>query len=247
MHANELFHKRPLNFAHRGFTKSAPENSLAAFKNAMELGVDGIELDIRTCKSGEIVVFHDSYLSRMTSGKGFIKNRRLSELKRQRLLFQKQETREQIPTLEEVIGLTKGKMFLNIEIKTNGLPGSNIEEKLVDLLYRCGVEREVIISSFNPLVVRRMKKIDATLLTGYLIDKKIKIKNTEIFLSKLTGAKAIHLEKSLAREALLKKMHEFGFYSMIWTVNEKSDMQSLINLNVNGIISDRPDLLKPLT
>jgi len=243
----KIFEKRPLNIAHRGFTKEAPENSLAAFENAIALGVDGIELDVRTCKSGEIVVFHDAYLGRMTSGRGFVKNKTLTELKQQRLLLGGVETAEEIPTLDEVIALTKAKLFVNIEIKTNGLPGNNIEEKLVDLLHRRGVAGDVLISSFNPLVVRRFKKIDGTILTGYLIDKKIKIKNTEIFLSKLTGARAIHLEKTLAREPLLRKMHEFGFYSMIWTVNDRADMTSLRDLGVNGIITDKPDMLKQLT
>lgn len=246
MTLSNLFSRGTLNFAHRGFTRSAPENSMAAFEKALALGVHGIELDVRTCKSGEIVVFHDGFLARMTTGRGLVKNRTLSELKKLRLKDDGRDTAEEIPTLDEVISLTREKIILNIEVKTNTLPGNNIEEKLLDLLYKRGVQNQVIISSFNPLVVRRINKIDGNVLTGYLIDKNIKIRNTEIFLSKFAGAKAIHLEKSLVRENLMQKIHEFGFYSMVWTVNEPPDMQRLLNLKVNGIITDRPDVLKPL-
>ena len=96
---NSIFKQKPLNFAHRGFTATAPENSMAAFKAAVELGAHGIELDVRTCKTGELVVFHDPTLARMTNGRGFIKNKTLEELKELRIKTHDGMTDEQIPTI----------------------------------------------------------------------------------------------------------------------------------------------------
>lgn len=241
---NSIFKQKPLNFAHRGFTASAPENSMAAFKAAIELGVHGIELDVRTCKTGELVVFHDPTLGRMTNGRGFIKNKTLAELKELRIKTQGGMTGEQLPTLKEVIELIDDRALLNVEIKTNGLPKNGIENKVVEVLRHYGIEDKTIISSFNPLVMRRISKIDNQLLTGLLIDKSFKGRRAEILLTKFSGAKAIHLEKSLAKETFIKKVQTLGFYCIVWGVNDPAAMERLTNMGVEAIITDKPDLLK---
>ncbi|MFQ5709476.1 MAG: glycerophosphodiester phosphodiesterase [bacterium] len=241
-----IFDQETLNFAHRGFTARAPENSLAAFRAAIELGVDGIELDVRLCKTGEIVVLHDATVTRMTYGRGFVKARSLSELKRLRLRSDHADLDEHIPTLEEVLELVDGRVLLNIEIKTKGYPRDFIENKVAGIIKRFGVEDKTIISSFNPIVIRRVKKINDRLITGYLMDKSLRVRYSEIPLSKLTRANAIHLEKSLAKDSLLKKIRDFGFYCLVWSVNEREQMQQLLDQGVQGIITDRPDLLNEL-
>ena len=241
---NPIFKQKPLNFAHRGFTASAPENSMAAFKAAIELGAHGIELDVRTCKTGELVVFHDPTLARLTNGRGFIKNKTLEELKELRINTHGGKTDEQIPTLEEVIELVDGRALLNVEIKTNGLPKNHIENKVVEVLRNYGIEYKTIISSFNPLVMRRLKRIDNQLLTGFLIDNNFNVRRSEILLTKFSGAKAIHLEKSLATEAFIKKVRTLGFYCIVWSVNDPAVMERLANMGVEAIITDKPDLLK---
>ena len=241
---NSIFKQKPLNFAHRGFTATAPENSMAAFKAAVELGAHGIELDVRTCKTGELVVFHDSTLARMTNGRGFIKNKTLEELKELRIKTHDGMTDEQIPTIGEVIDLLGDRALLNVEIKTNGIPKNRIEKKVVEVLRHYGIEYKTIISSFNPLVMRRLKKIDDQLLTGFLIDNNFNVGRSEILLTKFAGAKAIHLEKSLAKDAFIKKVQTLGFYCVVWSVNEPAMMERLTNMRVDAIITDKPDLLK---
>lgn len=238
---------RPLNFAHRGFTRTAPENTLAAFREAVELGVDGIELDVRACKSGEVVVFHDPTVTRLTTGRGFVKNKTLSELKELRFQTEHEVYRnERIPTLEEVIDTVGETVLLNVEIKTNGLPKNNFEKRIVEILHSKNMVEKSIVSSFNPLVIRRIRKIDDTILTGYLIDKNFNVRRTEIFLTKMSGARAVHIDKSLATESLVKKIQEFGFLCVVWTVNEPELMRRLSDLGVTAIITDRPDQLKNL-
>ncbi|MFQ5751040.1 MAG: glycerophosphodiester phosphodiesterase [bacterium] len=235
-----------MNFAHRGFTAAAPENSLAAFKAAADLGVDGIELDVRTCKTGEVVVFHDPTVTRMTDGRGFVKNKTLAELKSLRIKYQNKILDEHIPTLAEVIEFLSGRALLNVEIKTNGLPKNHIEHKVVEILKHYGLEYTTIISSFNPMVLRRIKKIDREIVTGYLIDKNFNVRNSEISLTKLFGAKAVHLELSLAKEKLIKKIEQFGYFSVVWSVNDPARMKQLFAMGVNGMITDKPDLLKKI-
>ncbi len=238
---------RTLNFAHRGFTRAAPENSLAAFKAAMELGVDGIEFDVRTCKSGEVVVFHDPTLARMTDGRGFVKNKTLAELKRLRLRSDNPELDERIPTLEELVETVRGRLLLNVEIKTKGLPKDHIENKVVEILRSYGLEYQTIISSFNPIVLRRIRKLDDQIMTGYLLDKNFTVRKSEIPLSRLAGAKAIHFEKSLVTQKLLDKIKRLGVYSAVWTVNDPELMRRFLAMGVNAIISDRPEVLKKIT
>jgi glycerophosphoryl diester phosphodiesterase len=238
---------RTLNFAHRGFTLAAPENSLAAFKAALELGVDGIEFDVRTCKSGEVVVFHDPTLARMTDGRGFVKHKTLAELKRLRLRSANPELDERIPTLEELVETVQGRLLLNIEIKTKGLPKDHIENRVVEILRSYGLEYQTIISSFNPIVLRRIRKLDDQIMTGYLLDKNFTVRKSEIPLSRLAGAKAIHFEKSLVTQKLLDKIKRLGVYSAVWTVNEPDMMRRFLAMSVNAIISDRPDVLKKIT
>lgn len=243
---HEFFQKKPLNFAHRGFTVKAPENSLAAFREAIEVGADGLELDVRTCKSGEVIVFHDPTLARMTNGRGFVKNKTLDELKSLRMQSEHAMYEEQIPTLEEVIELVNNRVLFNIEIKTNGLPKNDLERKVVEIIRKHGIENKTIVSSFNPLVIRRIRKIDDKILKGYLIDKNFNVRRSEIFLTKMSGAEAVHIDKSLATNKLVRKIQEFGFYCIVWSVNDPKMMRRLTDLGVNGIITDRPDILKKL-
>ncbi|MCG8605597.1 glycerophosphodiester phosphodiesterase [bacterium] len=241
-----MFGSKTLNFAHRGFTASAPENSLAAFKAAMELGVDGIELDTRLCKSGELVVFHDPTLKRMTNGRGFIKNKTLAELRELRLKYADAPSEERIPTLEEVVATAKSNLLLNIEIKANGLPKDHVESEVVNLVRRCGIADQTIISSFNPVIIRRINKLDSALMTGYLVDKNFRFRNSEIPLTKFIGASAIHLEHSLVKDKLIAKMRDLNYYVAVWTVNDPEEMRRLIHLGVHAIITDRPNVLKEM-
>ncbi|RMF69125.1 MAG: glycerophosphodiester phosphodiesterase [Calditrichaeota bacterium] len=246
MAGHSIFANKPLNFAHRGFTAKAPENTLAAFREAVELGVDGIELDVRVCKSGELVVFHDATLARMTDGRGFVKNKTLDELNCFRIRSADGMYEEKIPTLAEVIENLGERTILNVEIKTNGLPKAQIERKVVEVLRKYQMQERAIVSSFNPLVIRRIRKLDREILTGFLIDKSFNVRRSEIFLTKLTGAQAIHLDKSLATESFLKKIRDLGYYALVWSVNDPQRLKQLSDLGVEGIITDRPDLLKEI-
>jgi glycerophosphoryl diester phosphodiesterase len=236
----------PLNFAHRGFTRQAPENSMAAFEAALALGVDGIELDVRLCGSGEVVVFHDAHLSRMTNGSGLVRNKTLAELRTLRLSLPGGLSEEKIPTLSEVAALVHGKLLLNVEIKSNGGGRSRLERKILSVLAEHDLRQACIVSSFNPMVLRRMRKLDREIAIGLLVEKNIMLPNAELLLLRFVGANGLHLSSALVREKLLEKMRRSDIFSFIWTVNDRDAMQSLVDLAIDGIITDRPDLLSNL-
>ncbi len=234
---------RTLNYAHRGFTANAIENTLAAFEAALDLGVDGIELDVRTCQSGEVVVFHDHRIDRLTAGTGLVKNMSLSDLKK--YAIGGQDSGQLIPTLAEVLETIKGRASVNVEIKANGLPaGHAIEEKVVGILKDFGLLRETIISSFSPLIVRRVRKVDKAARSGFLVDKNISVRNGELLFTRVAGAQAIHLEHSLLTKTLARKISDRNYDCLVWTVNEAAQMRKFLNLGVYAIITDKPDLLK---
>jgi len=237
-----------LNYAHRGFTSAAPDNSLGAFQAALDLGADGIEFDVRVCASGEVVVFHDPGLKRMTGRAGQVKNLTLDELRDVRLRRDGQETNEPLPTFEQTLDLVGGRLLLNVEIKANGLPAEHrIEEKVIAALKRHGLFENTIISSFNPLIMRRLRKVDPNAKSGFLINKKLNVRNTEIFFARISGAHAIHIDQALLTKQLFQKIQRKGYLCLVWTVNEKQQMQKLIDWGVTGIISDRPDVLLNMT
>ena len=233
-----------LNLAHRGFTLNAPENSMAAFQAALDLGADGIEFDVRTCKSGELVVLHDSKLERMTDGRGFVKDKTFDELKVLRLQYGGAES-EPVPFLEDVLDLVRDRALLNIEIEANGLPiKPGIAAKVVEIVRRHGLVANTIISSFNPLVLRKVRKIDQQMKCGFLIDGKFKVRNSEILFARVTGAQAVHLEETLASPELVCKVLERGYLCLVWTVNEPESMKKFIEMGVSGIITDKAEVLK---
>lgn len=162
-------------WAHRGCSQMYPENTLTAFKKAAELGgLTGIELDIQLTKDGYIVVFHDEKVDRTTNGSGELRQYTLTELKKLRIDAGNGKA-EQIPTMEEVFNLIgdsmKNGLKLNIELKNSIFPYPGLEEKIINLVHKSGLQRCVIYSSFSALSLERIKVLDSAAETGILDGK----------------------------------------------------------------------------
>ena len=149
-------------WAHRGASGYAPENTLDAFRKAVEMGADGIELDVQMTKDGELVVIHDETIDRVSNGKGWVKDYTYEELKK--FNFNKthlEYTKEEIPTLEQVYLLIKPtNLTINVEIKTGIVFYPGIEERVLELTDRLGMKERVIYSSFNHYTIRKIKESD---------------------------------------------------------------------------------------
>ena len=162
-------------WAHRGCSQMYPENTLLAFEKAAAIeGLTGIELDIQLTKDGHIVVFHDEKIDRTTDGTGELKNYTLTELKKFRIDAEN-GAYEQIPTIEEVLDLLEDKMRsglkLNIELKNSIFPYEGMEQKIIELIQKRGIQKNVVYSSFSALSLEKIRRIDSETEIGILDTK----------------------------------------------------------------------------
>ena len=220
-------------FGHRGAAGLVAENTLPSISKALELGVDGIEIDVHCCKSGELVVIHDNSVDRTTNGVGLVKNLTLTELKELSI-----NGKYSIPALTEVLDLLDAQCQLNIELK-----GSGTARPVVDLLKEylensSWDKSDFIISSFDHNQLFDVLLIDDELKIGVLTEGTIA---DVLTIAKSLKAYSIHpsIEKFDDKEALLAI--EGGFDIYVWTVNDKIEIDRLSNLNVEAIITDFPN------
>jgi glycerophosphoryl diester phosphodiesterase len=225
--------------AHRGASRAAPENTLSAMKKAIEFGADYAECDVFQTKDGEIVLFHDEEMERTTGKEGMIWDYTLAELKGLEVgsWFKEEFRGEPIPTLREVIKLVKGKIKLNIEVKISG-NDPNIVQKVVDIIRSENFSQECMVTSFEKPVIEKVKEIAPEVITGFIFDEEhppdIFKGNWEYVCSK----------RNIVDEAFVQKAKQKGKRLNVWTVNYPAEMKKFIDLGVDGIITDVPDLLR---
>src|SRR6267378_691986 len=173
-HAEDLAAKlrsgRMLLGGHRGNPDEFPENTLASFRSAIELGVDVIELDVHRSEDGGLPVIHDQLLDRTTNGSGFVRDHTMAELKRFDAGSWKDPRfkDERIPSLDEVLVLAKGSVGVAIEIKNLPLPYPGIEAAIVQTVRDAGMVADVVVISFDHRSVKRIAELDPQILTGVL-------------------------------------------------------------------------------
>ncbi len=236
--------------AHRGGSKLAPENTLAAFKNAMTLGVDMIEIDVILSKDKEVVVIHDDRIDRTTNGSGIVKEMNLSEIQKYSAgdWFDSKYKDEKIPTLNQVMNLINGKVKLLIEIKGGDEEYPGLENKVIEIIEKYNAFNWVIVQSFNEQTVLRVKKGNKKIITFYLLGK-----NGVQYLEELQKIDRIENKYdglapnyNLVNKTNLEMIKNHGLKCFVWTVNELDIMKEMIKLKVDGIITDSPNQLKEL-
>lgn len=224
-----------LKIGHRGAKGHVTENTLQSIQKAMDFNVDGIEIDVHVCKTGELVVFHDFTLDRLTNGTGEIGKKTLSQL--QNLLVEDQYT---IPTLREVLQLIDNKLLINIELKGEGtaIPTCNIIQELVnDKKWSLD---NILVSSFQQNELVDVFNYNSNIPLGVLTKASV---NQAIVFAKTINAKAIHPSFSLLSKNNVQKAKEEGLLVNAWTVNTKQAIKRIKSYQVDAIISDFPDRL----
>ena len=230
-------------FAHRGYSGKYPENTMLAFEGALKLNVNGIELDVHTTKDGKLAAIHDESIDRTFLGNGLVKDYDLRDLKK--LENRDEKFRENIDsiigTLEEVILLVsfKDDFVLNIELKTDVIHYNGIEEDVLEMLDSYDMIENTIISSFNHESLKICKKINKNIKTAVLYSEPIE---DIVNYAKELGVYAIHPDYKLVDKSLIKKCHENNILVNAYTVNEKEDIERLIEEGIDGIITDYPNI-----
>ncbi len=235
---------RTLNIAHRGASSLAPENTIAAFDKAVDIGADGIEFDVQLSKDNVPVIIHDSSLERTTTGKGMVKNHTLAELKKidAGSWFAADSYGLEIPTLEDILHRYKGRdLLFNIELKNDVTPYPGIEEAVLDCISRHKLEKRALISSFNHDSLVKCREINPAVRTGLLYVEDIK---DPWYYARSLGCYSAHplFFYLLSPEILAGfKKHHMPLYP--WTVNDPEQMEFFTAAGIEAIITDYPQEL----
>ncbi|MFW9969934.1 MAG: glycerophosphodiester phosphodiesterase [Candidatus Odinarchaeota archaeon] len=236
---NNSKNKDFLLIAHRGASSVAPPNSLKAFQKAIDLKADYIEFDVHQSKDGEIVIIHDAYITDINGKVKFVKDMELNELKS----FDIGEG-ETIPTLEELIKIAKGNIGLQCEVKA-----SNFSQYLVKLLKQEDLIKTSIVSSFIFNELLKLQKLNSNLKLALLIPPELGSPRKLIkYCEKAINSNfyAIHPYFESIDKEFVTLMHKNKILVNVWTVNEESEIKKVLEMGVDGIISDDIKLVKKL-
>lgn len=230
---------------HRGAKGHAPENTLVSFEKAIALGATMVELDIHLSKDGELIVMHDADVRRTTNGSGLIADLTLAEIKRldAGAWFGPEFAGQKVPTLAEVIGLIKGRMLLNIEIKKGAARYDGIAARMVETLLEHDFVDDVVVSSFEREYLRETRQALDRVQTALLYQKPQENVCQEAVDE---GWTAIHPNLKLVDQALVEDAHARCLGVRAWNPNEVELMIPLLDLGVDGIGTDFPERLREL-
>lgn len=242
---------RFLVIAHRGASYYRPENTFSAFNEAVRMGADMIELDVLLTKDQVPVVIHDENLSRLTGSKELVSNLTLSQLQQTEVgsWFDKKYEGEKVPSLKEVLEWAKGRISLNVEVKTEAVADSGengIEQQTIKLIRHFDMENHVLLSSFDGRAMKRFKMMAPEIARGYLFSKETARDKSISELIDEYGADFFHSTAWNLSKRRLNNLNQINCPALVYTVNSKRKMKNLISKGVFGIFSDRPDRLRDI-
>ena len=234
-------------FAHRGASADAPENTMAAFRKACDMGAHGIELDVQMSADGKLVVIHDHTLMRTSNGQGMVNDHTLAELQQLDFggWFSPAFQGERIATLHEVLSfIAETGMELNIELKTYPMEyDTRIPLCTVDMVQSFDLMDKVILSSFDHRSLMDAKRRDARIQTGLLYSANII--NVGDYARKL-GAQFIHPHYAYIDQTEIRNCMQNGISVNAWTVDEIAVAEKLREMGVAALIADKPDIMIPV-
>jgi glycerophosphoryl diester phosphodiesterase len=234
--------------AHRGASGSAPENTMAAFRKAVELGAGFIETDLQLSRDARLVALHDDSLDRTTNGCGPVSAKTLDELRRLDAgsWFRAADGRgsfpfagERIPTIEEILAFGREhEVGLHLEIKATGPSG--VEHAVVGALRATGEIARTVVLSFSSSVLKRLRELEPLVMTGFLFDERFPGAITTAIEA---GARQILPRTDRVTRELVSEAHAHDLKVVAWTANSPEEMEKMISAGVDGIITDYPEHL----
>ncbi|MCY6370798.1 glycerophosphodiester phosphodiesterase [Clostridium ganghwense] len=235
-----------LNIAHRGFSGVFPENTMIAFKKAIEVGCDGIETDVQLTKDDILVLCHDEKIDRTTEGIGLICEYTYKELCQLDAGIKKgQEFKgERIPRLDELLDYVKDKnILINLELKNSIIYYEYLEEKVLKEIYKYKLCDNVIISSFNHHSIKKCRELDKNVKVGVLCGSNLY--HPERYAKSLEfEINAIHPSFNCLNAEVVQAAHTSNFKVNTYTVNQKKEFKRMCKIGVDGIITNYPNKLK---
>ncbi|MCW3791218.1 glycerophosphodiester phosphodiesterase [Paenibacillus sp. LS1] len=232
--------------AHRGASAVCPENTMIAFERSLELGATGIETDVQMTSDGRLVLIHDETLSRTAGAEGWVKDITYDQLRTYDAgsWFHNDFAGEPIPSLEELFRLVQGKgTLLNLELKNGIVSYKGMEEKIVQTIRDWKLEQQVVLSSFNHASLVRCKRLAPEIRTALLYMEKLY--RPYDYAVKLEASGLHPYKLAVTHEDVAAALAQ-GVVTYPFTVNDPAEMQAMIDMGVQGIITDVPDVLASL-
>jgi len=239
--------------AHRGGAALWPENSLLAFRESLALGVDALELDLHMTADGEIVVLHDPTLERTTTARGRVRDLKLAELAGVRLKTRDGAvTDERIPTFAQVLdlaALAAVELLPEIKVDANRQRYDGIEEKVLALVRARGLQARTTIQAFQVETIRRLRELEPKARTMLLVARgdveRDRARPAEaVGRARDLGATDLGMNHRLIDADVMAAARAAGVRVSAWTVNEEADIRRMVDLGVDVVMSDRPDVAK---
>ena len=232
--------------AHRGYSGRYPENTMLAFQKAAEAGADEIELDVQLSKDGQVMVFHDETLERLTGHKASLRDldyRELKELNTAKMVYGTQFGFNPIPTLDEYFAWVKNTgLVTNIELKNSRFYYEGLEEKTIALIRKHNMEEQVFFSSFNHASLLKCKKLNPAIRCGALIHASL-VGNAGYYVQS-NGLDFYHPDINSLTEEIAGNCEKYGIGINVWTVNDMDGLLKAATLNCRGVITNFPDVCK---
>lgn len=246
----------PKVLSHRGANKYAPQNTLAAFKKSVQIGVDGFETDVHITKDEQLVICHNYTIDETSDGEGEISKMTLAQLKGYDFgsYFSPKFAGTRLPTVDEFLSFveTTDISVLNIELKSPKENETAIVKETIRLVKEHGLFDKLIISSFDPKLLVEAKTIDENCKTGFLYcptrmnmwrDRLLK---NYVPYAKSIGVDALHPHYAFVDEKYVESAHEAGIEVNAWTVDSVKAIENMIHCKVDGIITNFPDVTNGL-
>ena len=239
--------------AHRGGAALWPENSLLAFRSALALGVDALELDLHLTADGEVVVLHDPSLDRTSTGTGAVRDLKLADLAAVRLKTREGAvTAERVPTFAQVLDLvapTSAELLPEIKVDANRQRYDGIEEKVLALIRARGLRSRTTIQAFQVETIRRLRELEPKARTMLLVARgdveRDRARPAEaVRRARELGATDLGMNHRLIDTDVMSAARAAGIRVAAWTPNEEADIRRMVDLGVDMVMSDRPDLAK---
>jgi glycerophosphoryl diester phosphodiesterase len=228
----------PAIVAHRGASALEAENTVAAFARARTDGADGVELDVMTCGTGEVVVFHDDDLVRLAR-----RPERIADTSFRVLREVKLASGAGIPTLDEVFEACGPEMLVNVELKVpNRGPAvlGPLVDRVAEIVTRAGAGARVLVSSFHPWAVRLWMKRLPAVRAGLLFEREAALPFRRAWAAPLLRPFALHPEVVLCTAARVAAWHRRGYMVNVWTVDDAAQIAACRQMRVDGVITNDP-------
>lgn len=238
----------PLYIAHRGLSARFPENTLAAFEGAIDAGARMIELDVTLSRDRKLVVIHDETVDRTTNGSGAVKALTMETLGQLDAgsWFDPRFNTQRLPTLAQALDLARGRLWVNIEIKPEAFdprsPPDAVERQILALVHEKEMLDDVLVSSFDWRVLKKMRQLNSTIAIGLLADVPI---NDRLF-QWIDQVKAFswHPDYRVLTRAQAQRVHGAGVRIFPYAIDGQIDTRGMLAMGVDGMIVDDPRQMK---